>query len=307
MDPYYENFVALIGDTYSGNRSYPSTPITGSDFPQSRIPTVDERVAAQQPSEYVDIDTRVKHGIADNGMPDPNATIQGMARKGTRKPTNSDIKEDGDFGGAEKPKYTEDQVLMYGKSASYLVSAANDFANALLARGNAKIKSSGYDFTARQNERMATLLEKNISDINRAAQLDANVYKVQREGLKSEQKSAMAASGFAVGKGVYRTTLATTDARTNYNIAMRMLKADLQTAETTRKAGTYRAQAAIERGNARIATIQGRNAMYNDIVSGVGNLINSGFSFYVGKWGLEGASDDGTTDTKTTKKSGGKQ
>lgn len=306
MNPYYESLVGSTVDPYTNRRSYPSTPITGSDFPQSRIPTADERIAAQQPTEYTDIDTRVKHNIADNGMTDPNATIENMARKGTRKPTNSEIKEEGGFSGAKKPKYTEDQVLMYGKSASYLVSAANDFANALLAPGNAKIKSSGYEFSARQNERMATLLEKNISDINRAAQLDANVYKMQREETKAKQKTAMSSTGFAVGKGVYRTTLATTDARTNYNIAMRMLKADLQTAETTRKVGTYRAQAAIERGNSRIATIQGRNAMYNNIISGVGNLINSGFSFYVGNWGLEGASKS-TTDTKTAEKSGGKK
>ena len=303
MNPIY---AAILGQTQTSSQmSYPSTPITSSDYQQSRLLSGEEKVLSGLPIDYVGLDTSARENLPYSGK-DPNSKIETMAAKNTRKPTNSEIKEVGTFSGAKKPKYTEDQVLMYGKSASYLVSAANDFANALLAPGNAKLKSRGYQFTAQQNERMATLLEKNISDINRAAQLDANVYKMQRAETRAKQKTAMASTGFAVGKGVYKSTLETTDARTNYNIAMRMLKADLQTAETTRKAGTYRAQAAIERGNANIATIQGRNAMYNSLVSGVGNLINSGFSFYVGKWGLEGVPES-AADTKTASKSGGKQ
>ena len=116
----------------------------------------------------------------------------------------------------------------------------------------------------------------------------------------------MAASGFAVGKGSYKSTFATTDARTNYNIAMRMLKADLQTAETTRKAGEYRARSEIEKGNAKIARTMGRAEMWSGVIGGVGNLINAGFNFYVGEWGMSGAKTNTQTNTKTTN-SGGKK
>lgn len=275
----------------------PFTPLPG-DFYKTNEPV------GQQPSVFVSPDDQVKFNTTSTATDPNNRVVEAKPAAGTIKPRNSDIDSGGVAGGGStpKPKYTEDQVMFFGRSASYLVGAASDFANAWLATGNAEIEKGGYDFRAQQDERMASILEKNIRDINLAAQLDANQYKISGASTKAKQTVAMAGSGFAVGKGSYRSTLATTDARTNYNIAMRMLKADLQTAETIRKVGTYRARAEIERGNAKIAEIKGDSAMWSGIINGVGNIINSGFSFYVGKWGLEGAS--GKT-TETT--SGGKQ
>lgn len=280
-----------------------STPIASDYWKSEKSLELSLRPALQQPAVYGSPDDQVKYGITSTA-PDPNYRIEeDRTAKNTTKPKNTDVNA-ADAGGStpEKPKYTEDQVMFYGKSASYLVDAASDFANSLLAADAAGVKEKSYEFKAKQNERAARLLEKNIVDINRAAQLDSNVYKVQNKETKSKQKVAMAASGFAVGKGAYRSTLETTDARTNYNIAMRMLKADLQTAKTMRKAGEYRAQAEIERGNARVARIAAESAATTYAIKGIGKLINAGFSFYMGKWGLEGE-----VSTPSTAKSGGKQ
>lgn len=296
----YEATAQFLGidTTNSSQMTFPSSPVV---FDDTTNYSTNDMIASQQPAYYVSPDDRLKYNVADNGYSNPYAKEEYMSKMANiRKPRNSDTGS-GIDGEVKKPDYTETQVLMYGRSAQYLVSAASDFMNASLARGNAKLKESGYKFTARQYERMADLLEKNISDINRAAQMDASLYKIERSETKSKQKVAMAATGFAVGKGSYRSTLETTDARTNYNIAMRMLKSELQTAETIRKAGHYRAQAEIERGNAKMAKIQGENAMLTGVISGVGNLINSGVSFYIGGWGLEGA-----PQTKETKNTGGK-
>lgn len=284
------------------NISYPMS-YAAADIYEDKTPVVNT-TNLQQPSVYYTATDNIAYHDPNAIVGNPKAKVEKMSAGVPKKPMNSEIS--GEISGsAAKPTYTEEQVKMYGRAASYLTSSISDFANGYLAYGSSKMKISSYEFSAKQHERAADLLEKNIRDINRAAQMDANVYKMQRKDVKSSQKVAMASSGFAVGKGTYRVVLNTTDARTNYNVAMRMLKADLQTAEVTRKAGTYRAQAAIERGNAEVSRIQGKSALKSGIISGVGNLINSGFSFYVGKWGLEGASNTASDTTKTT--SGGKK
>lgn len=209
----------------------------------------------------------------------------------TRMPKNiyaEDVMQTLSANNALPSEHTEDQVRMYTAAASYGVKAVSYFANAVLAGGAYKMKKSQYEFLANQDERAAELLYKNMREITRAAQADANVYKMQGAEVKSKQKEGQAASGFAVGKGVYKNNLDTTDARTNYNVSLVMLKSDLQNAEIIRKAGTYKARAAIERGNARITDIEKRNAIITNIIGGVGALANAGISFYVGKYGLEG-------------------
>ena len=194
-------------------------------------------------------------------------------------------------------EHTVEQVMWYTRAASEGVRAASYFVNSALAGYSYKMKAEQYNFLANQNERAAELLYKNMREITRAAQADSNVYKLQGAQTKAKQKTAMAGTGFAVGKGIYKNMLDTTDARTNYNVAMVMLKSDLQNAEIIRKAGTYQAQAAIQRGNAQIANIEKKNAVLSGIINGIGSLAQAGFSFYVGKYGLEGGS---TKVTKTT-------
>lgn len=287
----------------TGDVNYPSTFVSPTDYDVSGLIKPNDSI--QQPTLYYTATDEVAYHDPNTIVGNPKAKIEHMPKKeNTKKPMNSEI-SDGTDGSATKPSYTEDQVKLYGRAASYLVSSVSDFTNGYLAYDSYKMKASSYEFSAQQQERAADLLEKNIRDINRAAQMDANVYKMQQKDVKSAQKVAMASSGFAVGKGSYRVVLNTTDARTNYNVAMRMLRADLQTAEVTRKAGTYRAQAAIERGNAKISRIQAKTEKNLGIISGVGNLVNSGICFYMGKWGLQGASNKTSDTTKTT--SGGKK
>lgn len=291
-------------NSWDANMSYVDAPFT--PLPSGIYDTTPKEYAAQRmvASDAFSIDEAVKQNYAVGNQPAENIVAK-PKQVGTLKPRNSDINSSEVSGStAAKPRYTEDQIMFYGRSASYLVQSMNDFTTALLATGNAKLKSRAYEFTAKQYERSAELLEKNISDINRAARMDANVNKIQGAETKAKQAVGMAASGFAVGKGTYKTTFATTDARTNYNIAMRMLKADLQTAEVTRKAGEYRARAEIAKGDAAIARTQGKAEMWSGIIGGVGNLVNSGFNFYVGGWGLSGA---GKTADTSTNESGGKK
>lgn len=300
MNPYYADLEGLEwgGMSPVGKNFYN----TGTSY-TAREGTKSITAITQQPSMYVSPDDELKFNVRSTAS-NPNAVIADTPKmSGIQKPRNSEIKTDG--GTAEKPKYTEDQVVLFGRSASYLVSAASDFANASLSWDAAKMKKNNYEFAARQSDRMADLLYKNIKDINRAAQMDANLYKIQAKETKAKQTTAMAASGFAVGKGVYKTTLETTDARTNYNIAMKILKAELESAEVTRKIGTYRAQAEIERGNAKISEIMGRAEMQNKIIGGIGNLVNAGVNYSIGKWGLSGATEDSATKSKTN--SGGKK
>lgn len=287
----------------AGDMSYPMS-FAPREMLEGKASTVNDVMVSQQPAIFVSDTDKIKYNVGNNGVPDPSYREENLPKMpGIYKPRNSEIPSSGGKKtGAEAPKYTEKQVDMYGKSLSYLVSAASDFINGNLAYDNAKMREKSYEFRAEQNERAARLLEMNIRDINLAAQMDASVYKMQGRQTKSAQKVAMASSGFAVGKGSYSSTLTTTDARTNYNIGIRMLKADLQTAETYRKIGTYKAQAEIAKGNAKIAKVQGEAAKHVGNIQGFGNLINSGISFYVGNWGLSGAE---STTTKT--KSGGKK
>lgn len=202
-------------------------------------------------------------------------------------------------GGEVSPaKYTSDQVDMFTRSGQYAVQSVSYFANAILSSSQYDMKKEQYNFLSDQYEAAAKKLELNMRDITRAAQADANVYKMQGAQTKAKQKTAQAATGFAVGKGVYGVMLDTTDARANYNVAMVMLKSEFQNAEVIRKTGTYRAQAAIARGNAKIADIEKSNAIWTNVIGGIGAAINSGFSFYVGKYGLEGSGAAGTKETK---------
>lgn len=300
MNPYYVGLTGYNPDDYSYPMSYVNAP--NSPVPAGTYDTTPKEYTAQRrvASDAFTLDEATKHNYAYAGDKPENITPK-PKQVGGLKPRNSDTNSGEVSGSTAKPKYTEDQVMMYGRAASYLVQSMSDFTNGFLAYDSSKLKTASYDFKSRQYERSADLLEKNITDINRAARMDANVNKLQNRETKDKQKVAMSASGFAVGKGSYKSTFATTDARTNYNIAMRMLKADLQTAEVTRKVGEYRARAEIEKGNAKISRIMGKSQMTQGIISGIGNLVNAGFNFYVGGWGLSGSN----ADTKATN-SGGK-
>jgi hypothetical protein len=188
-----------------------------------------------------------------------------------------------DIEGVEEPKITAKAVEHYADACAYLLKGGAAIANGYIARMSADSKKMAYRFKANQNRRAADLLLMNQVDITRAAQMDSNQYRIAGVETKSKQVTGMAASGFAVGKGVYKNTLNTTEARVNYNVANLMLRADLQNAELTRKAGQQVAESVINDANAEIAKIEGKAAVWSGWINGISNFISAGASFYCGK------------------------
>ena len=149
------------------------------------------------------------------------------------------------------------------------------------------MQATSMEYMARQNQRNADLMRKNIREINRAAQSDINAIYVQSAQRKSEQRVAQGASGFAVGKGVYEVLNDNTDWKTNYNASLIMLKAGLQGAEIVRSAGNYEAQSIINKSEASIARKNADVARINGWVGGVVGAMSAATSFYIGRYGVE--------------------
>ena len=187
-----------------------------------------------------------------------------------------------DIEGVEQPKHTAKAIVHYADAAASVLKGGVAIANGYIGKMSAKQKQLSYEFKAQQNRRAAELLLKNQVDITRAAQMDSNQYRIVGVETKAKQVSGMAASGFAVGKGIYKNTLNTTEARVNYNVANLMLKADLQNAELTRKAGQQTAEAIINDANAEIAKKEGKFAVMNGWLNGISNFISAGASFTCG-------------------------
>lgn len=187
-----------------------------------------------------------------------------------------------DIEGVEQPKHTAKAIVHYADAAAYALKGGVAIANGYIGKMSAQQKQKSYEFKAQQNRRAAELLLKNQVDITRAAQMDSNQYRIAGVETKSKQVAGMAASGFAVGKGVYKNTLNTTEARVNYNVANLMLRADLQNAELTRKAGQQTAEAIINDANAAIAKKEGKHAVMMGWVNGISNFLSAGAAFTCG-------------------------
>lgn len=149
------------------------------------------------------------------------------------------------------------------------------------------MQATSMEYMARQNQRNADLMRKNIREINRAAQSDINAIYVQSAQRKSEQRIAQGASGFAVGKGAYEVLNDNTDWKTNYNASLIMLKAGLQGAEIVRSAGNYEAQSIINKSEASIARKNAEVAKINGWVGGAVGAMSAATSFYIGRYGVE--------------------
>lgn len=185
--------------------------------------------------------------------------------------------------GVSQPTITAKAVEHYADACTYMLKGGAAIGNGYISKMSAESKAMAYSFTAKQNRRAADLLLANQVEITRAAQMDSNQYRISGEAVKTKQVTGMAASGFAVGKGTYKNTLNTTEARVNYNVANLMLKADLENAELTRKAGQQTAQAIINDANAEIAKKEGKVAVWNGWINGISNFISAGASFYCGR------------------------
>lgn len=197
-------------------------------------------------------------------------------------------------------KYSADMVKNFASGTINLMQGINSVYNGYISEGQYDMKAANKEFQAEQNERAARLLRQNMRDINRAAQADANVYRLEGVKTKSAQRVGQAASGFAVGKGTYKVMLDTTDARTNYNASMIMLKAGLQNAEVLRQAGTLEAQAILDRFDAEALRKQGDFEKSQGWMTGVMKAIEAGVDFYVGTQGF------GKSDKKSKYQTGAK-
>lgn len=194
---------------------------------------------------------------------------------------------DDDKGDNKESGLTAFQVKKYASGSISLMKSVSSIYNGYIANSQYRMQARNKDFLASQNERAAELLKKNMRDINRAAEADANVYRLQGVKTKSAQRVAQAASGFAVGKGTYGVMFDTTDARTRFNASMIMLKAGLQNAEVLREVGGLKAQAIINRFDAHALREQGDMAISKGWADGIMHAVSAGADFYVGYQGLE--------------------
>ena len=183
---------------------------------------------------------------------------------------------------SDQPKTTAKAVAYYASGIADIMKGGAAISNGYVANMSANMKANSYKFQAEQERQVAESLLKNQIDITRAAQMDSNQYRIAGAQTKAKQKTAMAGTGFAVGKGSYRNTLNTTEARVNYNVANLMLRAGLQNAELTRKAGAYQAQAIIREADAEIAKKEGKMAIMNGWINGISNFISAGAMFTCG-------------------------
>ena len=282
MNPYVASIVGALGNN--------DTPFpTGSvSFPQTDFPIGGMSTIVKEPLPKA---TTATQEIVSNDVSPQPARKPGVVNPGY---SSQDKGTGGSVGGSEfeGSGLTAYQVEHYMKGAANVIQAGTDIANGYLAYSSAYMKGKSLEFEAGQHERNAQLLYKNMREINRAADADANVYRVQGAATKSAQKVAMAASGFAVGKGVYKTTLQTTDARTQYNVALLKLKAGLQNAEILRQVGVEEAQAIINKAEASISRKYGRAQLAQGWASGISELMSGGANFYMGYKG-EGATKGG--------------
>ena len=216
---------------------------------------------------------------------------------GFRDTSKGTIDSTADVGtnGTQQPNYTAKEVVHYASAVADVMKGGAAIANGYIAKMSAGAKASAYRFRAEQNRRASALLLANQVDVTRAAQMDSNKYRIAGKKTTAGQKVAMASSGFTVGKGSYANTLNTTEAIVNYNVANLMLKADLENAELTRKAGAQMAEAIINEANAEIAKKEGRAAVRNGWISGIANFISAGAAFYCGR--IEGGKVGGGTTT----------
>jgi len=282
MSPEVASIVGALTGTNDGMMSFPHT-----DFPVGGMSTIS--VAREPiPTPVSEPQQIVSNNVAPQEARKPNVVNPGYQSQ--TKGNGGKIGEDGgEFKGSGITAY---QIEKYMKGAGDYIKAGESIANGYLAYNSAKMKASSLKFEAAQHDRNVQLLYKNMREINRAADADANVYRVRGAQHKSEQRVAMAASGFAVGKGVYKNTLYSTDVRTQYNVALLKLKAGLQNAEILRQVGIEEAQAEIKRGEAKIEKRYGEAKLTQGWVNGISEIISGSANFYMGYKG-EGATKGG--------------
>lgn len=243
-------------DSWVGGMSY-SAP---EPIKSEELPTATEQV--QQTSEVKPIRNA---GRTNTSMSDAKS-VESDSHGGTPVEHSLSAKAVRDFANA----------TVYGMKSISAVSTGYINAKQYEMQANNK------EFAAWQNDRAAKLLAKSTRDVTRAAEADANVYRLQGVKTKAAQKVGQAASGFAVGKGTYRVMLNTTDVRTNYNAAAIMAKSMMQNAEIRRQIGTQKATATINRADAKAFEKRAEIERMQGWMNSIGYALQAGASAYAG-------------------------
>lgn len=235
--------------------------------------------------------TAEQQQIVSDEVKPQNSRTPGVVNPGRQ---SQDPGRGGDIGAAEfkGSGLTAYQIQHYMEGMADIIKAGESITNGFLAYNSGKMRRRALEFEAKQHERNTQLLFRNMREITRAADADANVHRVRGAQHKSDQRVAMAASGFSVGKGIYKNTLYSTDVRTEYNVAMLKLKAGLQNAEILRQIGVEKAQAIIKKAEGSIEQRLGKAKLAQGITSGIAQIFSGGANFYMGYKG-EGATKGG--------------
>lgn len=173
-------------------------------------------------------------------------------------------------------------VMDFANATVYGMKAISAVSSGYVNSKQYEMQANNKEFAAWQNDRAAKLLAKSTRDITRAAEADANVYRLQGVKTKAAQKVGQAASGFAVGKGTYRVMLNTTDVRTNYNAAAIMAKSMMQNAEIKRQIGTQKATAIINRADAKALGKRAEIERMQGWMNSISYALQAGASAYAG-------------------------
>lgn len=292
-----EQLAGLLGTLVNKNQGYEQSYLPVGFYDTQKltqpetitIPATSSNVAsaadiqiAEATKKSVQESQRAVAGTARASVP----VKQPQSVGGDATPPATSAKDTGDWW--DNPNATTAfQVAHYLEGAAQGMKAISAIGNGYVAYGQYRMRANSLDFLARQNERNAQNMLKNIREIYRAAQADMSVISEMNIKRKSEQRIAQAASGFAVGKGSYKVLADNTDWKTNFNASMIALKAGLQGAEVIRQAGGLEAQAIINRSDAEIARKNAKMARTNGWIAGIAGLAQAVASFYIGSTGAD--------------------
>lgn len=261
------------------------SPITGTDFPIGAMSYVLD--GQTTPGIVQDIKGEETIVLPNETKQEQEVkqskTIRNVGRQGTNmSPTSGTTDSHGGSEASVEHSLSAKAVKDFTNATVYGMQAISSVSKGYVNAKQYDMQANNKEFAAWQNERTAKLLAKSTRDITRAAEADANVYRLQGVKTKAAQRVGQAASGFEVGKGTYRVMLDTTDVRTNYNAAAIMAKSMIQNAEIKRQIGTQKATAIINKADARALRKRAEIEKMQGWMNGIGSALQAGASAYAG-------------------------
>lgn len=262
-----------------------SSPVTGTDFPVGAMsavlrgqttPGIVQDIKGEE-TTVLPNETKQEQDVKQS------KTIRNVGRQGTNmSPTSGTTDSHGGGGQPAEHSLSAKAVKDFTSATVYGMQAISSVSKGYINAKQYDMQANNKEFAAWQNERTAKLLAKSTRDITRAAEADANVYRLQGVKTKAAQRVGQAASGFEVGKGTYRVMLDTTDVRTNYNAAAIMAKSMMQNAEIKRQIGTQKATAIINKADAHALRKRAEVERTQGWMNSIGYALQAGASAYTG-------------------------